>query len=119
MASTEQATFEYLIFEIFSNIFVSKLSPSLPHVGLDGCDSVPSSSPAMIARWHTCSRPAGTGGQGVPVGDMAGKEQATFEFLIFEKNLQNLFQNFLHRRRIQWPGEAAYGRVPDRRREGS
>ena len=51
-------------------------------VGLDGCDSVISSSSAMVAEWHTRPRAAGTGGQGVPVGDMAGTGQANLEFLI-------------------------------------
>ena len=60
-------------------------------VGLDGCDSVPSPSSAMVAEWHTCLRPAGTGEQGVPVGDMASTEQANFEFLIFEKDFKILF----------------------------
>jgi hypothetical protein len=45
---------------------------------------------------------------------MAGTEQANLK--IFS---ETLFKSFRHRCRIQWPGEAAYGRVPDRRREGS
>ena len=60
-------------------------------VGLDGCDSVPSSSQTMVAdrrdavstssrimvaEWHVCPRPAGTGGGEVPVRDVSCSDQA-------------------------------------------
>jgi hypothetical protein len=62
-------------------------------VGLDGCESVPSLWLAMAAEWYTCPRSAGTGGQGVPVGDMAGMEQANFE----ASTVEEIFENFVRR----------------------
>jgi hypothetical protein len=52
------------------------------------------------------------------MGDMAGAEQANSEVLIFEKISKILFEDFLHCCRIQWPGEAAHGCAPGRRRAG-
>jgi hypothetical protein len=53
------------------------------------------------------------------VGDIAGAEQANFEVLIFEIFSKFSFENFLHFCRIQWPGEAAHGRIPGHRRAGT
>ena len=62
-------------------------------VSLDGCESVPSLWSAMAAEWYTCPRSAGTGGQGVPVGDMAGMEQANFE----ASTVEEIFEIFVRR----------------------
>ena len=53
-------------------------------VRLDWGDAVSTPWGMMVAEWHMRPRPAGTGGEEVPVRDVSCSEQAIFEKIIFE-----------------------------------